>query len=101
MDIKKRVLTPKPKGRSINACLHALGADKEEVYSLEGSRHRKTIYERYGDGELLNWANELRKQALSECHPDRHTENKEHYEEVSKEVNETFDRVKHILKHRG
>lgn len=99
MEIQKKVLTTKPK-KSINACLCILGADKKECYSLEGNRHRKTIHERYSNGELLNWATYLHRQALSQNHPDRHLKNKKHYEEVSKEITEAFTRVRHILKHR-
>lgn len=96
----------KSRGLSIYKCLTILGAKEDEVYS-SGKNYSKllgksnqTIYQRYTKDDLLYWATNLHKKAISKYHPDRFVDSKDKkiVEEKATEINVAFQRIKHILR---
>ena len=94
-----------PRGRSINACLLALGAKREEVYHSNNDRHvkqphratQRTIYDYYSKDDLRGWATYLYIEQLKKWHPDNHQDNKEYYTRRCQELSEVYQQALHIL----
>ena len=75
---------------SLNSCLMFLGAKREEVYA--DRRGTGTIYDRYSVEELEYRAHDLYRKACK-----RHRDN----EDMLKELNLAYAKVKEILVHHG
>ena len=96
--------------KSINHCLHVLGASWDEVYNMKPNgqgyigrfraAQNRSIYEKYSRPELMDWATHLYRTALIEYHPDKHPENPRLYTEICQELGKAYLQAKKIL-HRG
>lgn len=101
---------------SPNKCMLELGAPKEEVYFTEYEdgrymryvstaarksgygKRKRSIYSRYTKEDLWFWGRNLYKKKIRECHPDKHKENKEHWEEYFKYICQVFDKLRRICR---
>jgi len=100
--------TAKSPAKSINQCLLALGANRDEVYCPHNpksgarslGRSNRSIYDRHSKIEIYNWAKWLRKRAMEINHPDKHLYRQEYFTELTKEINEAFNRLVWILEQR-